>query len=127
MTIFSHHTTIDGAERSWVVDINAVAAVVPWAARRPEALTADLAGMAAYFPHWLLAGSRGGKPAHCERCSAPLVPTAGAIRCAGCSSTGQFEGMVWLGHIPALARPERAFARRWAPVGRRTRTPVVRA
>jgi hypothetical protein len=114
MTTFTHHTAIDGAERTWIIDTNAAAEVAPWVARAPGVLTADLAGMAAYFPHWLLTGSRGGKPARCERCSAPLVPTAGAIRCTGCGDAARVDGLLWLGHIPALARTERAFRRRRA-------------
>ncbi len=117
-----HHTVVDGAEREWTVDPAAVAKVAPWAARMPEVLAQDLAGMAQYFPHWFLAASTRGQPARCARraCQgAPLVPSAkspcgteGALRCARCGTAGEADGLLWLGHIPSLARPELAFQRR---------------
>jgi hypothetical protein len=113
MTTFYHQTTIDDHERHWPIDIAAAARVAPWAARAPQVLEADLAGMAEYFPHWLLASSRGGRPSTCPRCAAPYVPTSGAIRCARCGEVGRADGLIWLGHLPALARPEPGFARRW--------------
>ena len=114
MTVY-HHTVVDGAEREWPVDPAAAGRVAPWAARAPEVLAQDLAGMAQYFPHWFLTGSAGGKPARCARraCQgAPLVPTGGALRCARCGTAGEADGLLWLGHIPSLARPESVFQRR---------------
>jgi hypothetical protein len=113
MTTF-HHTTIAGAEHAWPVDTDAAAAIAPWAARAPAALAADLAGMAEYFPHWLLVGSAGGRPLRCQSCMAFLVPTDGATRCPGCGEARPANGLLWVGHLPALARPEPAFARRRA-------------
>jgi hypothetical protein len=114
MTTIYHHTTIAGAEQTWPVDTDAAAASAPWAARSPAALAADLAGMAEYFPHWLLVGAMSGRALRCQRCMAFLVPTAGAIRCPGCGETRPATGLLWVGHLPALARPEPAFARRRA-------------
>jgi hypothetical protein len=114
MTTIHHHTTIAGADHTWPVDTNAAAAAVPWAARAPVALAADLAGMAEYFPHWLLVGAAGGRALRCQRCMAFLVPTGGAIRCPGCGDQQTASGLLWIGHLPALARPEPAFARRRA-------------
>jgi hypothetical protein len=34
------------------------------------------------------------------------------MRCVRCWEQGQADGLLWLGHIPALARPEPAFLRR---------------
>jgi hypothetical protein len=95
-------------EREWLVDVTAAARVARWAARRPEVLEADLVGMATYFPHWLLAGGR------CRRCATLLVPVDGAMRCIQCHRKRKANGLFWLGHIPALARPEPKFARRQA-------------
>jgi hypothetical protein len=68
--------------------------------------------MAEYFPHWILAGSNGGRLARCSRCAALCVPSDGALRCVCCAEAGQADGLLWLGHIPTLARPESEFARR---------------
>jgi hypothetical protein len=114
MTTFHHHTTIAGTDHTWPVDTNAAAAAAPWAARAPAALAADLAGMAEYFPHWLLVGAAGGRALRCRRCLVFLAPTGGAIRCPSCSDAQLANGLLWVGHLPALARPEPAFARRRA-------------
>ncbi|HEX5688836.1 MAG TPA: hypothetical protein VFX76_02490 [Roseiflexaceae bacterium] len=111
---YRQQATIAGAERAWYVDTVAAAAAAPWASRAPEALAADLAGMAAYFPHWLLVGTQGGRPARCRPCAAFHVPLDGAIRCPGCGATTDGNGLAWVGHLPALARAEPAFARRRA-------------
>jgi hypothetical protein len=108
----AHYITAGEQERSWTVDRSACAMVAPWAFRAPEVLAADLEGMAAYFPHWLLAGSLAGRPARCERCAALLVPREGALRCVLCGLPGRAEGLLWTGHLPALARAEPAFAPR---------------
>jgi hypothetical protein len=113
-----HHTTIAAAERAWEVDSAAAASIAPWVARAPEVFAADVAGMAQYFPNWLLAGESGGRPLVCQACQAPHVPTAGAIRCAGCGRVGRANGLIWLGHLPALARTEPAFVRRLAELRR---------
>ncbi len=107
-----HHTVVDGVEYAWLVDREAAAGVAAWVARAPEALEADLEGMAEYFPHWILAGSDGGRLARCSRCGALCVPTGGAMRCLQCAEEGGADGLLWLGHVPSLARPERPFARR---------------
>jgi hypothetical protein len=114
MRIFYHHSTIQGVERTWPVDPGAAAAAAPWAGRAPGALAADLTGMAEYFPHWVLAGKTGERPLICRDCEAPHVPTSGALRCAGCGRESRADGLIWIGHLPALARPERAFVRRQA-------------
>ena len=114
MTTFHHHTTIAGADHSWPIDTDAAAIAAAWATRAPAALAADLAGMAEYFPHWLLVGSVGRRALRCGGCAAFLVPTGGAIRCPGCGDTQRADGLLWIGHLPALARPEPASARRRA-------------
>lgn len=111
MTVY-HHTTLNSTEHRWPVDVGAAAETMAWVARMPQVLEIDLAGMAEYFPHWILAGSRKGRPLRCRRCQAPHVPTQGAMRCVGCSEVGQVDGLLWLGHVPSLARPEKPFARR---------------
>ncbi|HWQ13803.1 MAG TPA: hypothetical protein VNL77_13465 [Roseiflexaceae bacterium] len=108
MSIY-HHITIDDREIVWEVDRAACAAAAPWAVRSPETLEADVGGMAAYFPHWLLAGALDSKPARCPRCAALLVPRAGALRCVVCGEAGRADGLLWAGHLPALARPEPPF------------------
>ncbi len=110
MTPITHHTILAGREQAWAVDPTAAAQAMAWAARSPAALAADLAGMAAYFPHWLLAGARGSQPLRCDPCGALRVPAAGAIRCPACGGAAPADGLIWLGHLPALARPEPAFA-----------------
>lgn len=117
IVIVHHHTVVDGVEHSWSVDPDAATGVA-WVART-QALHADLAGMAQYFPHWVLAGCDQppvnggmGQLARCPRCAVLLVPTRAAMRCARCGREGHAEGLLWLGHIPALARPERPFLRR---------------
>jgi hypothetical protein len=114
MRTFYHHSTIRDVERAWPVDPGAAAIAAPWAGRAPEVFAADMAGMAEYFPHWLLAGKAGQCPLVCQRCDAPHVPTSGALRCAGCGREGRADGLIWIGHLPALVRPERAFVRRQA-------------
>jgi len=114
MPTIHHHTTIADADHTWPVDVHTAAAVAAWAARAPEALLADLAGMAEYFPHWLLVGGLGGRPLRCRGCAAFHIPTSGAIRCPGCGAAAHADGLLWVGHLPALARPEPAFARRRA-------------
>lgn len=99
---------------NWQVDPAAVAQVMRWAARRPQSLAEDLEGMASYFPHWLLVGSAAGRTVNCRVCSAPGVPTDGAVRCPACHTALECDGFVWVGHIPALARPEPRFAQKQA-------------
>jgi hypothetical protein len=111
MTIY-HHITLEGVEHKWAVDQEAAASVAAWVARAPEVLRADLAGMAGYFPHWVLAGQDGNGISRCPHCATFLVPTGGALRCVRCGGKGQAGGLLWLGHIPALAHPGRSFRRR---------------
>jgi hypothetical protein len=112
MTTCYHHSFIDAVEHTWLVDTRAAAAVAPWIARAPEVFEADLAGMAEYFPRWLLVARGGSRPSICPGCRVPYVPTNGAVRCARCGRAGRADGLLWLGHLPALARPEPQFARR---------------
>jgi hypothetical protein len=107
-----HHMVVDGVERTWLVDRAAAAEAAAWVARATEVLEADLEGMAEYFPHWILVGSDGGRLARCARCAMLCVPTGGAMRCVQCGEARGASGMLWMGHIPALARPERSFVRR---------------
>lgn len=106
------HTTLAGTELTWTVDARAASKAMPWVHRQPTVFQRDLAGMAQYFPHWLLLAERGESPARCGACEAFLVPTGGDIRCVACGQPGKADGLRWAGHIPALVRPEPAFARR---------------
>ena len=110
--MIQQQTTIEGRAISWAVDQAAVASMAGWARRSPAVLAADLAGMAAYFPHWLLGGARGGAPVRCGQCAAPSAPIDGAIRCVACAGPVGAEQLIWTGHLPALVRPEPAFERR---------------
>ena len=112
MTPIYQHTLIDGLERSWAVDDRAAAKVMPWVKRSPEVFRRDLSGMADYFPHWFLAGGANEKPLPCQRCGALQTPFEGAVRCLKCKRPGQATGLVWVGHLPVLARPEAAFVAR---------------
>src|SRR5262245_34103673 len=98
-----HHTVIADADHTWPVDTSAAAAVTTWAARAPKVLAADLAGMAEYFPHWLLVGAAGGRPLRCHHGAAFLVPAGGSVRCPGCGDARPADGLQWIGHLPALA------------------------
>jgi len=93
----------------WRVDPGAIAQTMRWAARHPETLADDLDGMATYFPHWLLIGSQAGRSVHCSACGMPGVPTDGAIHCPACHTCLSADGLVWVGHLPALAHPESRF------------------
>ncbi len=101
---------VDGVEYTWEVDLGAAAGVATWVGRAPQVLEADLQGMAQHFPHWILAGSNGGRLVRCSRCAELCVPTDGALRCVCCGEARQADGLLWLGHIPTLARPEQEFA-----------------
>lgn len=122
MTTYRHLYTerIDGvsAQYEWVVDERTASHAARWATRRPEILGVDLAGMATYFPQWLLTGSLGGRPAGCQYCGVPLVPTDEAMRCVKCRREGKADSLMWLGHIPALARPGPQFVGRQAALRR---------
>lgn len=106
------HTSINGAERVWEVDGGAAGQVAGWVARQPALFAEEVAAMATYFPHWLLVGTRAGGPATCPRCVAMAVPMRGALRCLACDRAVETDGLLWLGHLPVLARPEAAFVRR---------------
>jgi hypothetical protein len=104
------HTTIHADQPiRWPLDLEAAAGVMRWAKRRPEALTADLEGMGRYFPSWMLIGASGGRTASCAICHMPCVPTDNAIRCPLCGAQAQADGLIWVGLLPALARPEEVF------------------
>jgi hypothetical protein len=116
-----HRLVCGPTQYEWIVDCGAAAAAVPWVARDPGLLEADLQGMGRYFPHWVLVGSRAPRrnglalrPVRCRRCGALIVPAAGAMRCGCCGACGLADGLMWIGHLPALARPGPAFARRRA-------------
>jgi hypothetical protein len=106
-----HHFTVNDTEYTWPVDPQAAASVAAWAARTPALLDTDLTGMAQYFPHWLLVGGQEGKALRCPDCALFYVPTDGGLRCIHCrhKSRKQADGLLWVGHIPTLARPEAAF------------------
>lgn len=110
MSDFYQHTTLAGEQQRWPVDLQAVATAEPWAARAPALLEADLQGMTDYFPHWLLVGRAAGKAARCPQCALLVVPTAGAFRCVGCWRELPVSGVLWVGQLPAPARPEARFA-----------------
>jgi hypothetical protein len=104
------HTTVTGAQTiRWQIDQQVVTSVMRWAKRRPEALTADLEGMEHYFPSWMLVGASAGRTVSCAACHLPCVPTNNAIRCPLCGAQAQADALIWVGLLPALARPEKAF------------------
>ena len=100
--------------RTWEVDGRAAAQVMPWVGREPDAWTADLTAMAAHFPHWALVGGEGHLPRSCRCGSGPLVPTQGRLRCAACGAEARAATLIWVGHLPVLARPEPSFGERRA-------------
>ena len=114
MTQIYQHMTIGVQEKRWLVDCQAASKIMSWIKRTPQALIADVEGMQTYFPHWILVASRNQKPLYCDRCQQFYVPTDGATRCLQCRQTVKAAELMWLGHIPVLARPEVAFAKRQA-------------
>jgi len=114
MTSFHHHLTVEIEEYTWPVDGQAVGNCMTWAKRKPEVLQQDLAGMAGYFPHWLLVGAAKEKPLTCPACQTPFVPLDGAMRCIKCRREKRVSSLLWLGHLPLPARPEPAFQKRLA-------------
>jgi hypothetical protein len=102
----------DGREVSWNVDPRAAARAAAWAARKLQTLESDLAGMAAYFPHWLLVGGVDGRPAYCDTCHALVAPMEGAMRCVVCRAERAVAGLLWVGQLPVAARTEAVFAAR---------------
>lgn len=111
-------TIIDERTYHWTVDQVAATTVGDWIARNPGIFAADLSGMAEYFPHWLLSGAANGVPGVCQRCAGPGVPACGAIRCVVCSNPVAADGLIWTGHLPVLARPEKSFVKRQAALER---------
>lgn len=111
MTTHTHRLTLNQSDLAWPVDPTAAAKVAKWVKRKPDVFAADLAGMADYFPHWYLAASQNGQPQRCPACFAPIIPTAGDLRCPQCHQAQPADGLIWLGHIPVLARPEPEFQR----------------
>jgi hypothetical protein len=65
--------------------------------------------MQQYFPHWLLVGTQADRVVSCQGCQLAAVPSQGAIRCPACSKPVIANGLCWVGHLPALARPEPRF------------------
>jgi hypothetical protein len=111
-TTIYHRTHHDGRELAWQPDAAGAARAMPWAGRRADALLADLRSMADYFPHWVLVATLGGRAATCAACAAPGVPADGAVRCPGCWAPLDADGLRWVGHLPALSRPEPRFRAR---------------
>ncbi len=107
-TAFFH--TLGG--KTWQVDTAAAIRAMPWVEREPEAWQADLTAMAAHFPHWALVGGDGCQPLGCRCGGGPLAPTQGGLRCAGCGAVGHAATLLWVGHLPVLARPEPCFVAR---------------
>ena len=101
-------TTHQLGGREWTVDAEAAAQVMKWVRREPATWRADLDAMATHFPHWTLVGGSGAQPARCA-CGGPLVPQAGALRCALCHVPARAEALMWVGQLPVLARPEPSF------------------
>lgn len=114
MSAVQHHLAFGETTYAWEVDPAAAGNVAGWVSRRRETLTTDLAGMATFFPHWILAGALQGRLTRCAACAAPLAPVDGKMRCVICRNTAPADGLLWMGHLPALARLESTFARRRA-------------
>jgi len=97
---------------TWTVDAGAAAKVMPWATRQPRVWAAELTAMRQHFPHWALLAGNGPQPVACKRCGAPIAPTAAGLGCVACGAAAASKpaGLVWVGHLPSLARPEPGFA-----------------
>ncbi|HMP42174.1 MAG TPA: hypothetical protein PKA05_17480, partial [Roseiflexaceae bacterium] len=107
----THSLTTTGTTLTWQVDPAAGATCMPWASRDPAALAADLHGMAEFFPSWILTAGHAGRPIHCSVCRLPIVPHNGALRCPACHTERVADPLLWIGQLPAIARPEAPFAR----------------
>jgi hypothetical protein len=107
-----HRTSIAGRELAWAPDIGGAARAMPWAGRSSAALLADLESMADYFPHWVLVGTHKGRSVICGACGLSGAPIDRAIRCPQCLAELPADGLRWVGHLPALARPEPRFLQR---------------
>lgn len=104
----TQHRHIGGAEREWEVDLEAAAAVAPWARRAPALLAAEVEAMGQHFPHWLLTLGRGGAALPCPACGETLIFARGAARCLACEAPHAAPPdaqLVWVGHVPTLVRP----------------------
>jgi hypothetical protein len=97
--------------QSWIVDSEAAGQVMGWVRREAATWRADLEAMATHFPHWALVGGSGSQAARC-RCGGPLAPAQGALRCVLCGKAGRADTLMWVGHVPVLARPEATFGAR---------------
>jgi hypothetical protein len=97
--------------RSWIVDSLAAGQTMGWVRREAAAWQADLTSMATHFPHWVLVGGDGSRAATCA-CGGPLAPQSGGLRCVLCGAAGEASGLLWMGQLPVLARPEPSFSAR---------------
>ena len=95
----------------WVVDRQAAGKAMAWVLREAAVWQADLTSMATHFPHWALVASEGSQPKLCD-CSGPLAPMQGGLCCVVCGKAGQASGLLWMGQLPVLARPEASFGAR---------------
>jgi hypothetical protein len=102
------HRYIGEREREWLVDLEAAAAVAPWARRAPALLESEVAEMGRSFPHWLLALGRANAPLPCSACGETVIFAAGAARCVACDAPAApppDAQLVWVGHLPTMAWP----------------------
>ena len=94
--------------KAWIVDTHSAGEVMAWVRREPATWQADLTSMAAHFPHWTLVGGDGNQPKRCA-CGGPLAPMQNGLCCVLCGKAGQARGLLWMGQLPVLARPEATF------------------
>ncbi|MEM7034428.1 MAG: hypothetical protein AAF629_33110 [Chloroflexota bacterium] len=112
MTQIYQQIIIEGTEKRWLVDCQAAAKAMSWIKRTPQTLYEDIIGMQTYFPHWILVAGQAGKPLRCSNCGQFYVPMMEAIRCLACQKVATTKELIWLGHLPALSRPESPFVNR---------------
>jgi hypothetical protein len=97
--------------QTWVVDRQAAGEAMAWVRREAAVWQADLANMAAHFPHWALVAGEGYRPKLCG-CGGPLAPMQGGLCCVVCGKAGKANDLLWMGQLPVLARAEASFGTR---------------
>jgi hypothetical protein len=108
MNLYHTTTHIDTTYR-WQPDMTAAAHAMKWVARKPQLFRDEIEAMATYFPHWMLVGAMQDQPTYSRCCAAPIVPIRGEMRCLLCNTAQPCDGLVWMGQLPTLARPEPGF------------------
>lgn len=108
MTI-THTTTHIDTTYHWHPDVTAATHAMKWVGRKPYLFREEVEAMATYFPHWVLVGATQDLPARSRCCAAPMVPARGDMRCLVCNMPQSCDGLMWIGQLPTIARPEPGF------------------